>query len=198
MLARAPLSSSPCRWRAYVTRETRHARSETDAREALGFDLERELTRIGLGDTDRVHHRPPRCSAVCGSHEGGAVECTKPGRTSSSSKRFSRHDGDRMVRQQRAEPTRPRRCDKSRTQREREVMMLVVRDRSTDRSPRSSALARLDHGSPSTDDAEDANTDPRAVRESQTGWFSTGLPPTGSISKQTNVALATLLSPSTM
>lgn len=31
--------------------------------------------------------------------------------------------------------------------------MLVVRDRSTGRSPRSSALASLDHGSPSTDEA---------------------------------------------
>ena len=107
-------------------------------------------------------------------------------------------DRDRLVRQQRAEPTRLRRCDKSRTQREREVMMLVVRDGSTEKSPCSSALARRDHGSPSTGDAEDASRDPRAVRESQTGWSSPGLPPTGSIFKRTNVALATHLSPSTM
>ena len=60
--------------------------------------------------------------------KAGAVEFrTKPGRDQQLLEAVQQaRDRDRLVRQQCAEPTKLRRCDKSLTQREREVMTLVV------------------------------------------------------------------------
>ena len=71
MLARAPLSSSPCRWRAHLTHDAWHARSDANRARPPGLSVPRALTGVrSIGDQVVKRDARARVIAVVDDDQG--------------------------------------------------------------------------------------------------------------------------------